>query len=176
MCRINARLTVDGLPAAHNINNQHLNIKPIVHVTHEPIGDPLETLKDHTWTRFLFQNPGGISIGAGGDIETVLEHAKAMECDHLVLSETKLNTAMPWVKFKVHNHCRRIFGVGQYRATMAASPLEFPTSYKPGRVFGVTVGHLVGRVIETGSDPTRCEVSWSRNSNQPTVLHAQIQQ
>ena len=81
---------MDGLPTEYNINNQHLIIQPIVHATHEPIGDPLETLKDHTWTRFLFQNPGGIRIGAGGDIETVLEHAKAMECDHLVLSETKL--------------------------------------------------------------------------------------
>ena len=59
---------------------------------HAPVGDPLDITKDPSRTRFLFQNPNGISVGAGGDLESVLKHAQDMKCDHLVLPETKLDT------------------------------------------------------------------------------------
>ena len=169
MCRLTARLTEAGLPEDNTINNPHLPDEYIAPQNQDHVGNMLELLKNTEWTRFLFQNPNGVSIGSGGDIETVLEHAQAMGCDHFVLPETKLDTDKKWVKAKMHNHCRRIFGVGQYRAVMAASNLEYSTNYKPGGVLGVTVGHLTGRVIETGSDPmgrwvyTKFNASGDRN-------------
>ena len=119
---------------------------------HAPVGDPLDITKDPSRTRFLFQNPNGISVGAGGDLESVLKHAQDMKCDHLVLPETKLDTYNRRVKSQVHNHCRRICGLGEYRLVTAASPIEFKTSFKPGGILAVTMGHLRGRVLETGSD------------------------
>lgn len=105
-----------------------------------PVGDPIELIKDPSWTRFYFQNPDGVTVGNGGDLETVFEHALDTQCDHLVLPETKLDTAQRWVKSRVHNHCRRIFGVNQYRAVMASSAITYSTTRKPGGIMSVTFG------------------------------------
>ena len=116
----------------------------------EPVGNPMEIDKEPHLTRFLFQNPDG--FGLGHELEQILEHGLAMQCDHLVLPETKTNTDLNWVKAKVYDHCRRIVGLGTYRAVMASTPLEYHTAYKPGGVLAVTMGKLSGRVLETGSD------------------------
>lgn len=119
-----------------------------------PVGDPLEVPKDPHVTRFFFQNTNGLTLGNGNTFEDALEQAKLLGCDHLVIPETKLDTHKRWVKAKVHNHCRRLFGSGQYRAVTSASSKEFKsdTMAKPGGVLSVTLGPLIGRVIETGSD------------------------
>ena len=116
----------------------------------EPVGNPMEIDKEPHLTRFLFQNPDG--FGLGHELEQILEHGLAMQCDHLVLPETKTNTDLNWVKAKVYDHCRRIVGLGTYRAVMASTPLEYHTAHKPGGVLAVTMGKLSGRVLETGSD------------------------
>ena len=116
----------------------------------DSIGEPMQVPKAPHLTRVLFQNPDGLSLGH--ELEQVLEHIRDMECDHAVLPETKLDTHKGWVKAKVHHHCRRVFGTGEYRLTTAASPLEYHTPLKPGGLMSVTSGHLTGRVIETGAD------------------------
>lgn len=156
MCRLTqppqdtADTNVDDFLNTTNINPAETH--DVSHPKSSPIGNPIELIKDPSWTRLYFQNPDGLTVGNGGDIESIFEHAIDMQCDHLVLPETKLDTHQRWVKSKVHNHCRRIFGLGSYRATMAASTLKYSTTRKPGGVMGITVGHLAGRVLETGSD------------------------
>ena len=99
MCRLTARLTEAGLPEDNNTDNPHLSNGTISPKNQDHVGNILELIKDPEWTRFLFQNPNGVSIGPGGDIETVLEHALAMSCDHFVLPETKLvDTHKRWIR------------------------------------------------------------------------------
>ena len=107
--------------------------------------------KDSHLTRFHFQNPNGISLGH--DTESGLEHAKRMHCDHLVLPEINLDTHQRWVRGRLHEHCRRIYGAGQYRSVMTNSTHTYHTAYKPGGLLSVTTGRLTGRILESGSDP-----------------------
>ena len=122
------------------MNQETAAAAPNYKANHEPVGDPMEIPKEATHTRFHFQNPNGVTVGLGNSIEGVLEHAKNMGIDHLVLPETKLDTHQRRIKAKVHNHCRKVFGVGQYRATMAASYIAYQGDNKPGGLLGVTTG------------------------------------
>jgi len=118
----------------------------------DPVGTPLLLPKPYQWTRFSFQNPDGMTVGKTGDIELALNAAKEMEADVAFFPETKLDTSQPRVKSQVYNHCRRVFGMGNYQAVMAASPQEYATSWKPGGVLGVTIGKTIGRITASGSD------------------------
>ena len=156
MCRSHdpAEVVVENIDDQHQPTLAEPTIPgdlPAQHPKTEPLGDPLQVLKDRGWTRFFFQNPDGVSVGIGGNIETTLQHAKDMQCDHLVLPETKLDVARKRIKSRVHEHCRNVYGAGRHRAVTAASDLEYIFN-KPGGVLGVTIGRLAGRVLDTGSD------------------------
>ena len=155
MCRLTntqeptASVEIDDDNGAIHINTQQDTIR----FKHDqPIGNPLLLPKPHEWTRLAFQNPNGVSVGRDGDLEVVLDHVKNMEVDVMFLPETQLDTTNTKVRSKVYNHCRRIFGQGNYQAVMAASPQEYAGFYKPGGVMGVTIGKTKGRIIETGTD------------------------
>ena len=119
-----------------------------------PIGDLLETPKDENEntnsTRFYFINPNGLSLGH--QIENVLEQGRHIEADYYALPAIDLDTTKPWVKSRVHNHCRRMYGAGQYRAVMTNSPISYHSNKKPGGVLAVAIGDIAGRVLESGAD------------------------
>ena len=133
-----------------------------------PVGDILGH-KDPGITRFIWQNIDGTTIGPGGDIETKLSAFRDMQADHITWIETKEDTHKPKVRSRIHNHCRKVFGVGHYRATMAHTSVEHGSDKKPGGLLSITSGPTMGRVLETGSDPwarwvyTKFSASGGRN-------------
>ena len=155
------RSTASGVASVHHTHEVTDQLDPVVidnpdpstHKipNHIPMGDPMSIPKDSHLTRFYFQNPNGISLGH--ETESVLEHAKRMHCDHLVLPEIKLDTHQRWVRGRLHEHCRRTHGAGQYRSVMTNSTHTYHTAYKPGGLLSVTTGRLTGRILESGSDP-----------------------
>jgi len=80
----------------------------------------------------MFHNPNGFSVGNGGDLETKLEHIRDLDCNHCVMPETKLDAHQRQVKSLVYEHCRRIYGIGQSKVTMAASSLDCGSDQEPG--------------------------------------------
>ena len=151
MSRLTARLDDSGLPGANPLEEQHELEEPNEYGLHEPVGDPMG-LKEKGWTRIKFHNQGGVSAGAGGNIESkTLEPMKEEQVDHFVMTETHLNTSIRRVRAKLHNHCGRMFGPGEYRLVTAASSVGTAERQRGG-VMGITRGPLHGRVLETGRD------------------------
>ena len=87
---------------------------------HETIGDAMSLPKPLGCTRIYVQNPNGISVELGGTLPLTLEHIANAEADICVFPEINLDTTKTAVKNKIHEGCRRQFGIGKYKTTILA--------------------------------------------------------
>ena len=109
-------------------------------------------LPDHM-DRFVLQNPNGISTGQGGTFPSILQHLNDMQASAAFLPEINLDTTKPQVEAAMRASCRKEFGPGRYKLVAGSSSRSYHTNYKPGGCLALTMGDLVGRVLELGADP-----------------------
>lgn len=103
-------------------------------------------------TRIYFQNVNGFNIGPLESYYTAMEHLQAMEVDHAMFCEHKLDTNCKDVRDKMYDITCRRFGSGCFKLHYASSNVSFDRTYKPGGTMSVTIGSLASRVITQGAD------------------------
>ena len=102
-------------------------------------------------SRFLFGNKNGLQLSDGGDkFSSFCEEAKRVYADHIGLAEPNIDDTWWATNDIIHRTMKRTFS--HSCIDTATSPIRTESLYKPGGTLSMTVGNLVGRIIDKGGD------------------------
>ena len=116
----------------------------------EFIGDTLKNKTPSTF-RIFYSNINGISAKNNFEsLHMVLDSMNNLETDITCLAEHNLSTDQHNVRYKLHSIIKRHSPAS--RIITSTSPIEFPTSFKPGGCMNIITKSLHGRITQQKTD------------------------
>lgn len=128
----------------------HLTPENLKHNVH--VGDKLEQKPDHV-TRFFGQNVNGLKLDQeGGDFTELCRMGKEIQADVMGITEHNVDSTQHYVNNLLHESLHSNVAPLQSKLTMGTTPITTEHIYKPGGTFVLSMGNVVARLIDTGSD------------------------
>lgn len=133
----------EQVPALHlSPENFRLNV---------PVGDKM-TKKLENHTRVYAQNVNGFKLDQeGGDFTAMCKIIKEVQADVTCVSEHNVDCTKHYVNNLLRTAARRFIPLPS-ELTLGTTPISTENVYKPGGTLLMSVGDVVGRRVDSGSD------------------------
>ena len=134
------------IPTSHSPLENNKNSE-----TNDTIGDPIITKDDNTF-RIAFQNIHGLQFdNEGGKFQLLTATVEGLQIDFVGVAETNIDNTKLLVKQTIHKVAQKFHQ--QYKLTMAGTPFQYKTNYKPDGVISYLTKDFLSRHVRSSDDP-----------------------